>query len=153
MLPLYSNTGSNTSDLLSSPKKIKRRIRRLHSATEYGLRRYSSCMATKTLTLLHDDLDGSAAAETVSFALDGALYEIDLSDQNARALRDVLSRWIAPARRLRGPGRTGVSGMAKPFDQVDNRAVRAWASANKIEISNRGRIAAEVIEQYRKAGN
>jgi hypothetical protein len=110
-------------------------------------------MATKILTLLQDDLDGSDASQTVSFALDGALYEIDLSDENANALRDSLSPWIAPARRLRAQGRAAVSGKPKPFDQVDNRSVRAWASANKIEISNRGRISAGVIDQYRKAGN
>jgi hypothetical protein len=110
-------------------------------------------MATKILTLLQDDLDGSDASETVAFALDGASYEIDLSDENASALRDTLSRWIAPARQLRSNGPTAVSGRPKPFDQVDNRSVRAWASANKIAISNRGRISADVIDQYRKAGN
>jgi hypothetical protein len=110
-------------------------------------------MATKVLTLLQDDVDGSDASQTVSFALDGATYEIDLSDKNASALRDSLSPWIAPARRLRGRGRPAVLGKTKTFDQVDNRSVRAWATANKIEISNRGRIAADVIDQYRKAGN
>src|SRR6476469_6827241 len=110
-------------------------------------------MATKILTVLQDDLDGSDASETVSFALDGASYEIDLSDKNASALRSSFSPWIAPARLLRGRGRTAVSANAKPFDQVDNRSVRAWASANKIEISSRGRIPASVIDQYRRAGN
>src|SRR6478672_2371339 len=110
-------------------------------------------MATKILTVLQDDVDGSEASETVSFALDGASYEIDLSAKNASALRDSLTPWIAPARRLSGRGRTAGSGKANAFDQVDNRSVRAWANANKIEISSRGRISADVIEQYRKAGN
>jgi hypothetical protein len=110
-------------------------------------------MATKILTLLQDDLDGSDATETISFALDGASYEIDLSDKNASALRNSLSPWIAPARRLGGRSSTAQSGKVRPFDQVDNRSVRAWARANRIEISNRGRIPAEVINQYRKAGN
>ena len=110
-------------------------------------------MATKIVTLLQDDVDGSNASETVSFALDGAFYEIDLSGENASAMRASLSPWIAPARRIRGRGRPASSNKAKPFDQVDNRSVRAWASANKIEISSRGRISADVIDQYRKAGN
>jgi uncharacterized membrane protein len=110
-------------------------------------------MATRILTVLQDDFDGSDATETVSFALDGASYEIDLSDKNASALRDSLRPWIAPARRLSKRGRAAVPGNAKPFDQVDNRSVRAWARANKIEISNRGRISADVVDQYRKAGN
>jgi len=41
-------------------------------------------MAQKTLILLQDDLDGSEAAETVSFGLDGKSYEIDLSEKNAQ---------------------------------------------------------------------
>ena len=41
-------------------------------------------MARKVQVLLVDDLDGGAADETVSFALDGASYEIDLSSDNAK---------------------------------------------------------------------
>lgn len=45
-------------------------------------------MAQKVQVILLDDLDGGDAAETVSFALDGASYEIDLSAKNASKLRD-----------------------------------------------------------------
>ena len=37
--------------------------------------------------------------------------------------------------------------------EVDNKAVRAWAASNGIELSTRGRIPASVLEQYRAAGN
>ena len=37
----------------------------------------------KVITELVDDIDGSTAEETVSFALDGVEYEIDLSTPNA----------------------------------------------------------------------
>ena len=40
-------------------------------------------MATRTTVLVVDDLDGSEGAEPLSFALDGASYEIDLSEKNA----------------------------------------------------------------------
>ncbi|MGH8880612.1 MAG: Lsr2 dimerization domain-containing protein, partial [Stackebrandtia sp.] len=40
-------------------------------------------MAQKVTVSLVDDLDGSEAGETVEFGLDGAFYEIDLSDDNA----------------------------------------------------------------------
>ena len=66
-------------------------------------------MATQTIVTLVDDLDGSEATESVSFALDGASYEIDLSDTNADKLRDALAGYVASARRVdgarRGPGR------------------------------------------------
>ena len=37
-------------------------------------------MAKKTVVLLEDDIDGSEATETLSFALDGSEYEIDLNE-------------------------------------------------------------------------
>jgi hypothetical protein len=37
--------------------------------------------------------------------------------------------------------------------EVDNRAVKAWAAFNGIELSGRGRIPGDVIERYRAAGN
>ena len=40
-------------------------------------------MAKRTVVVLEDDLDGGPADETVTFALDGVSYEIDLSSSNA----------------------------------------------------------------------
>jgi amphi-Trp domain-containing protein len=39
------------------------------------------------------------------------------------------------------------------FNGVDTAAVRAWAAANGLTVSPRGRIKDEVIEAYRAAGN
>ena len=44
-------------------------------------------MSSKVLVVLEDDLDGSKASETVTFAIDGTQYEIDLNEQNAQKLR------------------------------------------------------------------
>jgi Lsr2 len=106
-------------------------------------------MATKVLTTLQDDIDGTAATETVRFALDGVEWEIDLSERNANRLRNSLSVFIAHGRKVggkRGP---------KPASstQTDSQAVRKWAQANGIEVSARGRIPAQVVERYRAAGN
>jgi hypothetical protein len=57
-------------------------------------------VASKTVVELFDDLDGGRADETVSFALDGVDYEIDLSTANAAALRDVLAEFIGHAHRV-----------------------------------------------------
>ena len=59
-------------------------------------------MATMTTVTLVDDLDGSEASGSVSFALDGASYEIDLSEGNAEKLRDALAGYVASARRVDG---------------------------------------------------
>ena len=57
-------------------------------------------MATKTTVKLVDDLDGFEASESVAFSLDGASYEIDLSEKNAKKLRDALAAYVAHARRV-----------------------------------------------------
>ena len=51
-------------------------------------------MAKRTVHMLIDDLDGGDADETISFGVDGVLYEIDLSKKNATKLRNTLARYI-----------------------------------------------------------
>ena len=112
-------------------------------------------MAKQTTTLLIDDLDGRTADETVRFALDGTNYEIDLSKRNANKLRNEIQGYIEYARAVRNTsnGRRRGRRSSGPFNDVDTKAVRAWAASNGIEVSARGRISATVIDQYRAAGN
>ena len=56
-------------------------------------------VAREVIEKLIDDLDGGDAAETVTFGLDGATYEIDLSKKNAAAFRKSLARYVGAARR------------------------------------------------------
>jgi hypothetical protein len=106
-------------------------------------------MATRTITSLVDDTDGSEAQETVEFSLDGTTYEIDLSDHNAKKLRDALEPWVSKARKTGGRRRARGDGAGK----ADLKAVRAWAASNNVELSKRGRIPQSVLEKYRAAGN
>lgn len=106
-------------------------------------------MSSKVVVILEDDLDGTEADQTVEFGLDGAAYAIDLSDSNAKLLRGALEGYVSKARKVSGKrssGRTTSSG-------IDIRAVRRWAEANGIELSKRGRIPLEVVNQFRAAGN
>ena len=105
-------------------------------------------VAQKVQVLLVDDVDGSEASESVSLGFDGTTYELDLSDKNAKKLRDELAPWVKVARKTGGTRRP-----SKRSSNVDLKAVRAWAASNKIELSNRGRVPAKVIEQYKAAGN
>lgn len=57
-------------------------------------------MASKTVVEFVDDLDGSLADETVTFALAGVEYAIDLSAVNAARLRAVFEDYIGSARRV-----------------------------------------------------
>lgn len=59
-------------------------------------------MAQKRTLQLIDDLDGTEASETLTFALDGVTYEIDLSEANARTAREAFAAYIAAGRRTGG---------------------------------------------------
>src|SRR5829696_989867 len=116
-------------------------------------------MAQKVQVLLVDDLDGGEAAETVSFALDGSSYEIDLSRKNAEEMRDSLAKYVGAARkagrtsttssRSSGGGRRGGSSTAMDRDQA--AAIRSWAKKQGLKVSDRGRIPATIIEQYNQS--
>ena len=108
-------------------------------------------MAQQTTVTLTDDLDGGKAAETVSFGLDGRVYEIDLSKKNAAALRKALGDYTASARRVRA-GRAAVKPANTPV-RVDAKAVREWAQEQGIAVSARGRVPAEIVEQYQMAND
>jgi hypothetical protein len=106
-------------------------------------------MAQKAVVELTDDLDGTAATETVSFGLDGVEYTIDVHAENAAALRKAFAPWQEHARRI--GGRTARAASAGDGAPTDPKAVRAWATQQGIELSARGRIPANVIEKYRYA--
>lgn len=109
-------------------------------------------MAQRVQVLLVDDLDGSDAEETVTFALDGVSYEIDLNSANASRLRDDLASWVGHARRAGGrktTGRAASAGSSAP--RRDLADVRDWARKNGHTVSDRGRISAEVQAAYDKA--
>jgi Lsr2 len=107
-------------------------------------------MATKVLTTLQDDIDGSNAVETVRFALDGVEWEIDLSERNANRLRNSLSDFISHGRKVGGQRQRKTTNSSSEFDP---KAVRKWAEANGIEVNSRGRIPAEIVDRYKSAGN
>lgn len=112
-------------------------------------------MAQEVITKLIDDLDGSEATETVSFSLDGESFEIDLNDKNAAALRKALDRYRGEARSVTagrgsaGVGRRTRGKSVRTRGDVDPKMVRAWANETGREISTRGRIPTEVLEEYK----
>jgi hypothetical protein len=110
-------------------------------------------VAQKVQVLLVDDLDGGEADETVTFALDGVTYEIDLTTANADKLRGLLTPYLESGRRTggragRGRGlkvaRVGVAGQ-------DTAKIRAWAKEKGYEVNDRGRVPATIREAYDKA--
>lgn len=111
-------------------------------------------MAKQTQVIIYDDLTGEGGAETDSFMLDGHHYEIDLSEENRRKLREYLAPFIAKARPVRivskprkGPGSRG----GRQMTRERSAEIRNWAKANNHPVSERGRIAANVVEAYEES--
>jgi hypothetical protein len=110
-------------------------------------------VASKTLVLLEDDIDGGVADESLRFAFDGKSYVIDLSAKNAAKFRKAVAPYVDSARRegslAKSYGRTKSNG----YSDVDPKAVRAWAQSNGYEISTRGRVSGEIVAAFKAAGN
>ena len=109
-----------------------------------------------------DDLTGDVLdtddAETVTFAVDGITYEIDLSKKNSSSLRNDFAAWTEHARKVARSKTTGRStrrpGTATPGSSTDREhsaRIRQWAQSNGHTMSERGRIAAAVVDAYNAA--
>ncbi|MET7996212.1 Lsr2 family protein [Amycolatopsis sp. NPDC005232] len=110
-------------------------------------------MAQKVHVEMVDDIDGSIADQTVPFSLDGVSYEIDLSEDNAAALRDELARYVTASRRVGGRKVRMAAGQApratsSAADRERNRLMREWAEANGFKVSDRGRLPAEIVKAF-----
>lgn len=107
-------------------------------------------MAKQTVVQLTDDLDGSVAVESVTFALRGQHFEIDLNEKHVAALERALSKYIAAGRKPTRPAvaRRAVRGGRRLKKAVD---IREWARANGYEIAARGRVPRAVQEAYAAA--
>jgi hypothetical protein len=80
------------------------------------------------------------------FSLDGRDYEIDLCERHSQKFDEVLTRYREKARRVTGrvsrPKRRTAANRQRSAD------IRAWAKRNGIQVSDRGRIPAQVISKY-----
>jgi hypothetical protein len=82
-------------------------------------------MAQTVVVRLTDDIDGGEADESISFALNGQEYEIDLSSKNAEKLREVFAPFIEKARRS---GRTASEAKTHSSNKVPGTSVRTLFS-------------------------
>ena len=113
-------------------------------------------MAQKTQVVLTDDIDGSEATQTITFAYQGVNYEIDLNDDHAAALEESFHDWIQAARKVnaRAGATKGTSNTRSSSPRTagsnerDMNAVRAWLRENGHEVSDRGRVAQKLLDAY-----
>lgn len=111
-------------------------------------------MAQRIVIELTSDISEVTADETVTFSVDGVAYEIDLTTEEAGQLRAAIAPFASSARKI---GRSTSPAARRPrsagASDYDASAVRAWAAAHGVDVSERGRISKDVMAQYRAAGN
>ena len=112
-------------------------------------------MVTRITHTLVDDVDNTEEAnQTVSFALDGTAYEIDLTDERAKALRSSFEEWTEYARvTTAAVAAAGTKRRSRSTVDHDPVQVREWAKTQGIEISERGRISSEILTAYKAHRN
>jgi hypothetical protein len=104
-------------------------------------------MASIVSVVVTDDIDGSEGAETVSFGVDGVTYEIDLAEINRAKMAEAMSPYVGAARKV-GLRRTRTGAGRQATMRVDRAEIRAWAKEQGLKVSERGRISAEIMQQY-----
>jgi hypothetical protein len=108
-------------------------------------------MAQKVNVILIDDIDGSDAAETVPFGLDGTQYEIDLSSGHAQELREQLDLYVRKARKVAGSASRVGRGRRTGANDARNKEIRDWAREKGLDVNERGRIPAGIVSQFEAA--
>lgn len=117
-------------------------------------------MADKIVRSIIDDMEeGEVEAEArVPFSLEGKDYLIDLSTKNLTKLRAQLAPYVAharPAGKQRKASTSTPSVKAKQTgsgldkDQLDQ--VRVWARTKGMQVSDRGRVSADIRKAYEEA--
>ncbi|MGV9870522.1 histone-like nucleoid-structuring protein Lsr2 [Rhodococcus koreensis] len=114
-------------------------------------------MARKVVVELVDDIDGTVFGddgESISYAVDGVEYVIDLKDEHAKELRETFEYYIAHSTRAGGrKHRSDRTGTATPARRPvgETKKIRAWAIEKGHTLSSRGRIPAEIEQAFHDA--
>jgi len=108
-------------------------------------------MAQKVNVILVDDIDGSDAAETVSFGLDGTRYEIDLNSGHAQELREQLDLYVGKARKVAAPASRAGRARRTGANDARNKEIRDWAREKGLDVNERGRIPVGIVAKFEAA--
>ncbi len=105
-------------------------------------------MARQVRVFLVDDIDGTGDARTIEFSIGRDAYTIDLSEKNASKLEAALAPFIEKATKA---GRKTARKAGTRSSAKDTNAVREWARANGMKVSDRGRVPGNVVAAYEAA--
>jgi Lsr2 len=112
-------------------------------------------MAQKVIREFVDDIDGSEAERTFTFAVDGTHYEIDLSTQNIKEFHEAIAGFVESARKVKASGNSRQTRKARTSDSGRSReqtqTVREWARQQGHRVNDRGRIPAAIQQAFDQA--
>lgn len=74
-----------------------------------------------------------------------------LSDDNAQAFRDAITPYLEAGHRVTGKNAKTARKATTKTPSADTKAIREWARANGYDVSDRGRIPADVMDAYSAA--
>lgn len=110
-------------------------------------------MATVTQVTLTCDVCGKAKdVQTRTIGLDGKTYEIDLCPKDGKGLSKAAAGYVSNARTT--TTRTTTTRPAtrenghRARSRADTAAIRDWAKASGMKISDRGRVPAAIFRDY-----
>ena len=108
-------------------------------------------MATLTHVTLTCDVCGKAKdVQTRTIGLDGKTYEIDLCPKDAKGLSKTTAEYVSNAWAItirQAPRENG----HRARSRADTAAIRDWAKASGMKISDRGRVPAAIFRDYEAA--
>ena|SRR6202049_2960391 len=108
-------------------------------------------MATLTQVTLTCDVCGKAKdTQTRTIGLDGKTYEIDLCPKDNKGLSKATAEYASNARKITAR-RVTRENSQRPHSRAETAAIRDWAKASGIKISDRGRVPAAVFHDYEAA--
>jgi len=113
-------------------------------------------MAHRVQVILVCDLHEAETpgTETVTFALDGSSYEIDVCDAHAAQLRDSFAPYVGAGRRPSGGAPSGgrrSARRARRGGTGEAAQIREWARGQGLAVPERGRVPADLAEKYAAA--
>jgi nucleoid-associated protein Lsr2 len=83
---------------------------------------------------------------TRAFSLDGRDYEIDLCERHSQKFDETMGRFATRARKV--SAKVGRTKRRTTAHRRRSAEIRAWAKRSGMEVSDRGRIPAQVISKY-----
>ena len=93
------------------------------------------------------DLSGDDGAKTFFFSVGGRAYEVDLTPDEITKFESLVAPYVTVARPV-GKSREVESRTKLSLAGATSKQVREWAVAKGLKVSDRGRIPAEIIEEY-----